>query len=52
MILTSVLSEYVQYDAVQISNGINLIIILTVLIINLVVNKLTGASLDKGIGGN
>ena len=52
MILTSVLTEYVQYDAVQISNGINLIIILTVLIINLVVNKLTGASLDKGIGGN
>ena len=52
MILTSVLTEYVQYDAVQISNGINLIIIATVLVINIGINKLTGASLDKGIGGN
>ena len=34
------------------SNGINLIIIVSVLVINLVVNKLTGASIDKGVGGN
>lgn len=51
-ILTAVLQTYETYDAVQMSNGINLIIIVTVLIINLVVNKLTGASIDKGVGGN
>lgn len=50
-ILTAVLQNYEKYDCVQISNGINLIIIVSVLVINLVVNKLTGASIDKGIGG-
>jgi len=33
------------------SCGINLILIITILISNGVLNKLTGASLDKGIGG-
>ena len=51
-ILTAVLQNYETYDAVQMSNGINLIIIVSVLVINLVVNKLTGASIDKGVGGN
>ena len=50
-ILTAVLKNYEKYDCVQISNGINLIIIVSVLVINLVVNKLTGASIDKGVGG-
>ena len=50
-ILTAVLSNYETYDSTQISNGINLIIILTVLAINLITNKLTGASIDKGVGG-
>lgn len=50
-ILTAVLQNYEKYDCTQISNGINLIIILSVLIINVVVNKLTGASIDKGVGG-
>jgi len=50
-ILTSVLENYQKYDCVQISNGINLIIIVSVLIVNLTVNKLTGASIDKGVGG-
>lgn len=50
-ILTAVLQNYEKYDCVQISNGINLIIIASVLVINLVVNKLTGASIDKGVGG-
>lgn len=40
-ILTAVLQNYEKYDCVQISNGINLIIIVSVLVINLVVNKLT-----------
>lgn len=52
MILTAVLQDYDTYDAVQMSNGINLIIIVTVIVINLVINKLTGASIDKGVGGN
>ena len=50
-ILTAVLQNYEKYDCVQISNGINLNIIVSVLVINLVVNKLTGASIDKGVGG-
>lgn len=50
-LLTSVLQNYEQYDSTQISNGINLIIIVTVLAINLIVNKVTGASIDKGVGG-
>ena len=33
------------------SSGINLILIVTILIFNTIVNKVTGASLDKGIGG-
>lgn len=51
-ILTAVLQTYETYDAIQMSNGINLIIIVTVIVINLVINKLTGASIDKGVGGN
>lgn len=50
-ILTAVLQNYETYDSTQISNGINLIIIVTVLVINLITNKLTGASIDKGVGG-
>lgn len=50
-ILTAVLQNYETYDSTQISNGINLIIIVTVLIINFITNKLTGASIDKGVGG-
>ncbi len=50
-ILTAVLQNYESYDSTQISNGINLIIIVTVLIINFLTNKLTGASIDKGVGG-
>ena len=33
------------------SSGINLILIVTILVCNTLVNKITGASLDKGIGG-
>jgi len=52
LIVTAVLQNYETYDATQISNGINLIIIVTVLLINFLVNKITGASIDKGVGGN
>lgn len=51
-ILTAVLENYQKYDCTQIANGINLIIIVVVLITNFGVNKLTGASIDKGVGGN
>ena len=33
------------------SSGINLILVITILVFNTIVNKLTGASLDEGIGG-
>ena len=33
------------------SSGMNLILIVTILIFNGIINKVTGASLDKGIGG-
>jgi len=52
LILTAVLANYQTYDLTQMSNGINLIIILMVLLSNMIVNKVTGASIDKGIGGN
>ena len=38
----------VVFDADQ---GINLLIIIVVLLVNFIVNKLTGASIDKGVGG-
>ena len=34
------------------SSAINLILIVLLLVFNALVNKLTGASLDEGIGGN
>lgn len=50
-IMTSLLSYYETKGLDQISNGLNLLIVLTVLLINYLVNKLTGASIDKGVGG-
>lgn len=52
LILTSVLQNYQTYDLTQMANAINLIIILAVLAVNFLTNKLTGASVDKGVGGN
>ncbi|MFA5235402.1 MAG: iron ABC transporter permease [Bacilli bacterium] len=50
-LITNVLQFYDIYGMNQISNGINLLIVLFVIGINLLINKLTGASIDKGIGG-
>lgn len=53
-LLTVVLQDWTNnglYGATPVSNGINLIIIVTILLFQFVINKLTGASLDKGIGG-
>ncbi|MDR2822047.1 MAG: iron ABC transporter permease [Acholeplasmatales bacterium] len=50
-ILTSLLTQYQIKGLNQMANGLNLIIIVLVLGINLIINKVTGASIDKGVGG-
>ncbi|MBO4218261.1 MAG: iron ABC transporter permease [Erysipelotrichaceae bacterium] len=50
-LVTTVLQEYSRTGLTQASNAINLLIIVFVLVIQFVVNKLTGASIDKGVGG-
>ncbi len=50
-VLTTLLFYYNEKGWNQYSNGINLMIVLIVLAVNGLVNKLTGASIDKGIGG-
>ena len=50
-LITTLLSYWDERGVTQISNGINLLIILVVLIVNFVTNKATGASIDKGVGG-
>lgn len=49
-LLATLLDSWSQWWP-QSANALNLLIILTVLLVNFVVNKLTGASIDKGIGG-
>lgn len=49
-LMATLLDEWTQWWS-QSSNALNLLIIVTVLVINFVVNKLTGASIDKGVGG-
>ena len=50
-VLTTILFQYNEKGWDQYANAINLMIIVIVLLVNWGVNKLTGASLDKGIGG-
>ena len=49
-ILPTLLFQYNEKGWNQYANAINLIIIVIVVTFNLLVNKLTGASIDKGIG--
>jgi iron(III) transport system permease protein len=49
--LTTLLFYYNEKGWEQFANGINLLIVLVVILINLVVTKVSGASIDKGIGG-
>ncbi len=49
--LMTTLLEYWQVYCDQSANALNLLIVITVLAINFIVNKLTGASIDKGVGG-
>ncbi len=51
-ILATTLDYFDEMGLYAFSSGINLILIVTILICNALVNKVTGASLDKGIGGN
>ncbi len=51
-ILSTTLDYFDEMGLYAFSSGINLILIVTILVFNTLVNKLTGASLDEGIGGN
>ena len=51
-ILSTTLDYFDEMGLGAFSSGINLILIITILICNFAVNKITGASLDKGIGGD
>ena len=50
-ILATTLDYFDEMGLYAFSSGINLILIVTILVCNTLVNKITGASLDKGIGG-
>ena len=51
ILLTTVLFQYNSKGFDQYANAITLIIILLVVLMNALVNKLTGASISKGVGG-
>lgn len=50
-LIVNVLDYYSRNGADQLANGMNLLIVLFVIVVNLLVNWVTGASIDKGIGG-
>lgn len=50
-LITTLLSYYDERNVSQMSNGVSILIIIVVLAVNFTTNKLTGASIDKGIGG-
>ena len=50
-ILSTTLDYFDEMGLYAFSSDINLILIITILVANGIVNKVTGASLDKGIGG-
>ena len=49
-ILSTTLDYFDEMGLYAFSSGINLMLIITILVFNTLVNKLTGASLDEGIG--
>ena len=51
-IITTMLGYFDEMGLYAFSSGINLILIILILVFNTVVNKLTGASIDSGIGGD
>lgn len=50
-IITTMLDYFDEMGLYAFSSGINLLLILVILLCNAAVNKLTGASIDSGIGG-
>ena len=50
-VLTTLLYYYNEKGWSQYSNGLNLLIVIIVILVNWTVNRTTGASIDKGIGG-
>ena len=50
-ILSTTLDYFDEMGLYAFSSGINLLLIITILVCNTLVNKITGASLDEGIGG-
>ena len=50
-ILSTTLDYFDEMGLYAFSSGINLILIIAILVCNTLVNKVTGATLDKGIGG-
>lgn len=51
MILTRLMFQLEETGLPALQNGANLILVVVILIFNFLINKITGASLDKGIGG-
>ena len=51
MLSTTQLQYFDEMGLYAFSSGINLLIIVFVLVTNKLIEKLTGASLDKGMGG-
>ncbi len=51
-IVTTLLDYFDEMGLYAFSSGINLILIIFIIVCNSLMNKVTGASLDKGIGGN
>ena len=50
-VITTLLMYYDEKGYSQYGNALNLLIVVFVLVVNWIVNKLTGASIDKGVGG-
>jgi iron(III) transport system permease protein len=51
MILTTLMFQLQETGITALQNGANLILVVVILVFNTIINKVTGASLDKGIGG-
>jgi iron(III) transport system permease protein len=49
--LTTQVLRYLDYNYTQLANGVNLIIIFIVVVLTYLVQRLTGSSLAKGLGG-
>lgn len=51
LLLTTLMFQLNETGLPALENAANLILVLVILLFNFIINKITGASLDKGIGG-